>query len=163
VDAQTCRLIVLDRTVDSMTEFKQIIGRENRVHEDTKKIYFMLIDFRGATNHLAYPDFDGGPVQIYEPGPNDPRSRRKICYAPRRLQLAHHRAVPLLFGRALRGPVFNHRAVHLVSAAANSLPVRLFSHIVGQSRRDVAGLTPQLWSRLARAAQISACNMPSSV
>ena len=68
VDAQTCRLIVLDRPVGSMTEFKQIVGRGTRVHEDTKKFYFTLIDFRGATNHFADPDFDGEPVQIYEPG-----------------------------------------------------------------------------------------------
>jgi len=72
VDAQTCRVIVLDREVGSMTEFKQIIGRGTRVHEDTKKYYFTLIDFRKATNHFADPDFDGEPVQIYEPGPDDP-------------------------------------------------------------------------------------------
>ena len=72
VDAQTCRLIVLDREVGSMTEFKQIIGRGTRIHEDTKKFYFTVIDFRKATNHFADPDFDGEPVQIYEPGANDP-------------------------------------------------------------------------------------------
>jgi type I restriction enzyme, R subunit len=71
VDAQTCRLIVLDRAVGSMTEFKQIVGRGTRVHEDTKKFYFTLIDFRGATGHFADPDFDGDPVQIYEPGEGD--------------------------------------------------------------------------------------------
>ena len=72
VDAQTCRLIVLDREVGSMTEFKQIVGRGTRVHEDTKKYYFTLIDFRKATNHFADPTFDGEPVQIYEPGEQDP-------------------------------------------------------------------------------------------
>ena len=72
VDAQTCRLIVLDRPVGSMTEFKQIVGRGTRVHEDTKKYYFTLVDFRKATNHFADPDFDGEPVQIYEPGEEDP-------------------------------------------------------------------------------------------
>ncbi|HLE55844.1 MAG TPA: type I restriction-modification enzyme R subunit C-terminal domain-containing protein, partial [Rhodothermia bacterium] len=72
VDTQTCRLIVLDREVNSMTEFKQIVGRGTRVHEDTKKYYFTLIDFRKATNHFADPEFDGEPVQIYEPGENDP-------------------------------------------------------------------------------------------
>lgn len=72
VDAQTCRLIVLDREVGSMTEFKQIVGRGTRVHEDSKKYYFTLIDFRRATNHFADPDFDGEPVQIYELGENDP-------------------------------------------------------------------------------------------
>jgi type I restriction enzyme, R subunit len=72
VDAQTCRLIVLDREIGSMTEFKQIVGRGTRVHADTKKFYFTLMDFRGATNHFADKDFDGDPVQIYEPGENDP-------------------------------------------------------------------------------------------
>ncbi len=72
VDAQTCRLIVLDREVGSMTEFKQIVGRGTRIHEGTKKYYFTLMDFRGATNHFADKDFDGEPVQIYEPGEADP-------------------------------------------------------------------------------------------
>ncbi|WP_426129712.1 EcoAI/FtnUII family type I restriction enzme subunit R [Pararhizobium sp. PWRC1-1] len=72
VDAQTCRLIVLDRSVGSMTEFKQIVGRGTRVHEDTQKFYFTLMDFRGATNHFADPEFDGDPVQIYEAGEGDP-------------------------------------------------------------------------------------------
>jgi type I restriction enzyme R subunit len=72
VDAQTCRLIVLDRAVGSMTEFKQIVGRGTRVHEDTKKFYFTLMDFRGATNHFADPEFDGEPVQIYEPPDDGP-------------------------------------------------------------------------------------------
>lgn len=69
---QTCRLIVLDRAVGSMTEFKQIVGRGTRVHEDTRKFYFTIIDFRGATSHFADPDFDGEPAQIYEPGEDDP-------------------------------------------------------------------------------------------
>lgn len=72
VDAQTCRLIVLDREVGSMTEFKQIVGRGTRVHEDSHKYYFTLVDFRKATNHFADPDFDGEPAQIYQPGESDP-------------------------------------------------------------------------------------------
>jgi len=72
VDAQTCRLIVLDRPVGSMTEFKQIVGRGTRVHEDSQKFYFTLMDFRGATNHFADPEFDGDPVQIYVAGEGDP-------------------------------------------------------------------------------------------
>ena len=55
-----------------MTEFKQIVGRGTRVHEDTQKFYFTLMDFRGATSHFADPEFDGEPVQIYEPGEDDP-------------------------------------------------------------------------------------------
>ena len=72
VDTQTCRLIVLDRDIGSMTEFKQIVGRGTRVHKDSRKLYFTLIDFRMATNHFADPDFDGEPVQIYEPRENEP-------------------------------------------------------------------------------------------
>ncbi len=73
VDAQTCKLIVLDREVGSMTEFKQIIGRGTRVHEEEEgKFYFTLIDFRQATNHFADPEFDGEPVQVYEPRGDQP-------------------------------------------------------------------------------------------
>ena len=71
VDVQTCRLIVLDRTIGSMTEFKQIVGRGTRVHEETRKFYFTLMDFRGATSHFSDPEFDGDPVQIYQPGENE--------------------------------------------------------------------------------------------
>ena len=72
VDVQTCRLIVIDRLVGSMTEFKQIVGRGTRIHESSGKLYFTLIDFRGASSHFADPTFDGQPVQIYEPGDGDP-------------------------------------------------------------------------------------------
>ena len=72
VDVQTCQLIVLDREVGSMTEFKQILGRGTRIHEDTGKLFFTLMDFRGATGHFADPEFDGDPVLIYEPGDDDP-------------------------------------------------------------------------------------------
>jgi type I restriction enzyme R subunit len=72
VDAQTCQLIVLDKRIGSMTEFKQIIGRGTRINEDYGKLYFTIIDLRGATSLFADPAFDGDPVQIYEPGPDDP-------------------------------------------------------------------------------------------
>ena len=68
VDAQTCKLIVLDRRIQSPTEFKQIIGRGTRINEDFGKLYFTIMDFRRATAMFADPDFDGDPVQIYEPG-----------------------------------------------------------------------------------------------
>ncbi len=70
VDAQTCRLIVLDKRIQSMTEFKQIIGRGTRINEDYNKFFFTIMDFKRATALFADPDFDGDPVQIYEPGPN---------------------------------------------------------------------------------------------
>jgi len=72
VDAQTCQLIVLDQRIQSMTEFKQIIGRGTRVNEDYGKFYFTIMDFRKVTELFADPNFDGDPVQIYEPGPDDP-------------------------------------------------------------------------------------------
>ena len=72
VDAQTCHLIVLDRRINSMTEFKQIIGRGTRINEDFGKFSFTIMDFKRATALFADPDFDGDPVQIYEPGPDEP-------------------------------------------------------------------------------------------
>jgi len=72
VDAQTCKLIVLDKNINSMTEFKQIIGRGTRINEEFNKYYFTIMDFRQATNLFADPLFDGEPVQIYEPGEDDP-------------------------------------------------------------------------------------------
>jgi type I restriction enzyme R subunit len=71
VDAQTCKLIVLDQRIQSMTEFKQIIGRGTRINEDYGKYYFTIIDFKKATELFADPDFDGDPVQIYEPTGED--------------------------------------------------------------------------------------------
>lgn len=67
VDAQTCKLVVLDAPIKSMTEFKQIVGRGTRLREDHDKFYFTIMDFRNATDNFADPDFDGEPVQIYEP------------------------------------------------------------------------------------------------
>lgn len=72
VDAQTCKLIVLDRRINSMTEFKQIIGRGTRINEDYGKLYFTIMDFKRATSLFADPDFDGEPVVIFEPRPDEP-------------------------------------------------------------------------------------------
>ena len=69
VDAQTCRLIVLDKRIESPTEFKQIIGRGTRINEDYNKLFFTIMDFKRATAQFARPDFDGNPVQIFEPRP----------------------------------------------------------------------------------------------
>ena len=71
VDAKTCKVIVLDQTIRSMTEFKQIIGRGTRIEEDYGKLYFTILDFRKATELFADPDFDGDPVQIYVPPEGD--------------------------------------------------------------------------------------------
>ncbi|MDZ7718563.1 MAG: DEAD/DEAH box helicase family protein [Balneolaceae bacterium] len=71
VDIPTCKFIVLDANIGSMTEFKQIIGRGTRISEDYGKMYFTIMDFRNVTRHFADPDFDGEPVQASEFGPND--------------------------------------------------------------------------------------------
>jgi type I restriction enzyme R subunit len=67
VDVQTCKLIVLDQRIQSMTEFKQIIGRGTRINEDYGKLWFTIMDFKKATELFADEDFDGEPVVIYEP------------------------------------------------------------------------------------------------
>ena len=77
-DAKTCKLIVLDSNIGSMTEFKQIIGRGTRVEEDFGKLYFTIIDFRSVTDKFADRDFDGAPVRIKEAGQNEPISEDMI-------------------------------------------------------------------------------------
>lgn len=72
IDTKMVKLIVLESNIESTTEFKQIIGRGTRIREAEGKVYFTIMDFRKATNTFARPDFDDDPVQIYEPGPQDP-------------------------------------------------------------------------------------------
>ena len=64
IDAQTCKLIVLDSNIKSMTEFKQIIGRGTRINEEYGKRYFTILDFRNVTDLFSDSDFDGDPVRI---------------------------------------------------------------------------------------------------
>lgn len=64
VDAPTCKNIVIARVINSMVEFKQIIGRGTRVRDDYNKYYFNILDYTGsATTLFADPAFDGDPVQ----------------------------------------------------------------------------------------------------
>jgi type I restriction enzyme R subunit len=72
VDAQTCKLIVLDQNIKSMTLFKQIIGRGTRLREDLGKTWFTILDFKRATDIFADKNFDGDPVVVYEPKGDDP-------------------------------------------------------------------------------------------
>jgi len=66
VDAQTCKLVVLDKPIESMTEFKQIIGRGTRVREDKGKMWFTVMDFQGVTKLFADPGFDGFAERVFE-------------------------------------------------------------------------------------------------
>lgn len=72
VDAQTCKLVVLDQHIKSMTEFKQIIGRGTRINEEHNKFWFTIMDFKKATELFADPAFDGEPVVIYSPDGGEP-------------------------------------------------------------------------------------------
>lgn len=73
VDAKTCKLIVLDKSINSMTTFKQIVGRGTRIDEPHNKYFFTIMDFKKATELFKDPEFDGEPVVIYEPdGDDDP-------------------------------------------------------------------------------------------
>ncbi len=64
VDAQTCKIIVLDSEIQSMTKFKQIIGRGTRINEDFDKMYFTILDFRNVTDLFADKQFDGDPIRV---------------------------------------------------------------------------------------------------
>jgi len=77
VDAKTCKLIVIDKRIESMSEFKQIIGRGTRIDEDHEKFYFTIMDFRKASEHFADPDFDGEPLDggQFDPVPVEPKPR----------------------------------------------------------------------------------------
>lgn len=69
VDAKTCKLIVLDSNISSMTEFKQIIGRGTRLLEDYGKTFFTIMDFRNASRLFADPAFDGEPEVVIDVPP----------------------------------------------------------------------------------------------
>lgn len=77
VDAKMCKVIVLDTVINSMTEFKQIVGRGTRLNFEAGKTHFTIIDFRNATRHFRDPDFDGEPEQEieypYDKPPREPQ------------------------------------------------------------------------------------------
>lgn len=72
VDAKMCKLIVLENNINSMTEFKQIIGRGTRLLEEYGKTYFTIMDFRNASRLFADPAFDGKPEVVIDLGQDDP-------------------------------------------------------------------------------------------
>jgi len=71
VDIKTCKLIVLDSNINSMTEFKQIIGRGTRLDPEYGKEYFTILDFRNASRLFADPAFDGDPEGVIDIPPED--------------------------------------------------------------------------------------------
>jgi type I restriction enzyme R subunit len=71
VDAKTCKLVVLDQRIKSMTKFKQVIGRGTRIDEEYGKLWFTILDFKKATDRFADPEFDGDAEVIYKPNGGD--------------------------------------------------------------------------------------------
>lgn len=64
IDAQTCKIIVLDSEIKSMTKFKQVVGRGTRINEEYGKLFFTILDFRNVTDLFADKEFDGDPIRI---------------------------------------------------------------------------------------------------
>jgi type I restriction enzyme R subunit len=64
IDAQTCKIIVLDAEIKSMTKFKQVVGRGTRINEEFGKMYFTILDFRNVTDLFADKEFDGDPIRV---------------------------------------------------------------------------------------------------
>ena len=71
VDAKTCKLIVLDSTIKSITKFKQVIGRGTRIDERFGKLWFSILDFKKATENFADERFDGTPERVKVTKPDD--------------------------------------------------------------------------------------------
>ncbi len=78
VDAKMCKLIVLENNINSITEFKQIIGRGTRLLEEYGKTYFTIMDFRNASRLFADPAFDGEPEVVIDLGGDDPVDEPEI-------------------------------------------------------------------------------------
>lgn len=71
VDAKTCKLVVLDQTIQSMTKFKQIVGRGTRIDDRYGKLWFTILDFKRATDRFADKGFDGEPERVKVTEPED--------------------------------------------------------------------------------------------
>ncbi|RVU30535.1 DEAD/DEAH box helicase [Neptunomonas marina] len=71
VDAKTCKLVVLDQNIQSMTKFKQIIGRGTRIDDRYNKLWFTILDFKKATELFADERFDGTPEKVMVVAPDD--------------------------------------------------------------------------------------------
>lgn len=72
VDVKMCKLVVVDKEINSQIMFKQILGRGTRIREDDGKMYFTFMDFRNVSRMFADEEFDGEPVMIKEIDASDP-------------------------------------------------------------------------------------------
>lgn len=80
VDCKTCKLIVLDKIINSVIEFKQIIGRGTRLKPEYGKEFFTIMDFREASRLFSDPDWDGDPISIKEVGPHEHNTKSPVIH-----------------------------------------------------------------------------------
>ncbi|MFQ5753748.1 MAG: EcoAI/FtnUII family type I restriction enzme subunit R, partial [bacterium] len=122
IDAQTCKLIVLDSNIQSMTEFKQIIGRGSRINEEYDKSFFTIMDFRNVTDMFADPAFDGDPVMIKEVAGDEPLSEEDIHPEEQEEIIDEGSGEPIDFGDEI---IVDHEEPHIIDGGEiESQPVR---------------------------------------
>lgn len=125
IDARTCKVIALDKNIESMTEFKQIIGRGTRLSESLGKFWFTIIDYRGVTNLFEDPAWDGPPMA------QKPRVR-KGGKRPKGIKIKHP--------RILGDEVFiEHRIVRVVDQSTGKTRVIKFEDYTRENVRAIVG------------------------
>lgn len=108
VDAKTCKLVVLDQNIQSMTKFKQIIGRGTRIDERYGKLWFTILDFKKATELFADERFDGIPEKVMDTTPEDiadPSLILKSSSTSTKKRLKTTSPVPMKIPRRIPSPV----------------------------------------------------------
>lgn len=158
VDAPTCKNIAIARVVNSMTEFKQMIGRGTRVRSDYGKLWFSILDYTGsATRLFADPDFDGDPIEPpTETVIGDPIPVPKVPMPPTDLpSLAPEPPEPVLRKLYVEGGSVE-IAVHVVyelDATGKQLRVVKFTDYASESVRALSSSAADLRKRWSATAQ----------
>jgi len=125
IDARTCKVIALDRTLESMTEFKQIIGRGTRLAQSFSKYWFTIIDYRGVTKLFEDPSWDGPPI------PEKPRVKKEGA-RPKGIRVEH----PRIKGEEV---FIEERIVRVIDQSTGKLRVELFEKFAGRNVKIIAG------------------------
>jgi type I restriction enzyme R subunit len=166
VDVQTCKNIVIARTVNSMTEFKQIIGRGTRVRSDYGKLWFSILDYTGsATRLFADPDFDGDPIEsptetpIGEPIPEPLQSPETYPEPSSQPSQLDETAEPPIRKLYVDGGSFAIAAhiVYELDASGQQLRVVKFADYASEQVRAIASSAAELrshWSKSEERASI---------
>ena len=140
VDAKTCKIVALDKTIKSMTEFKQIIGRGTRLSEHYDKYWFTIIDYRGATGLFDDPAWDGEPI------PQKPKPKIK-GKRPKGNKVEH----PRIKGHDI---FIENRIVRVIDSSTGELKIVSFEDYAGRNVRLIAGDMAKdlqnIWSNLEK-------------